>query len=269
MVATVPANGDVNPYGVAKAERSVGKLTEGHILVSNFNNSSSLQGTGTTIVELSPSGSVEVFGQVNPSNLPGLCPARVGLSTALAVPRSGGVIVGSLPTSDGTSSTAPAECLIVLDSNGSPVETIYGSLVNGPWDMAAFDGGTWATLFVASVLNGTVAAGGAVVNQGRVTRINLSIAQSGARSIESIIVIGSGFSERTDPNALVIGRTGVALSQPCQPYDLDDCLGNRGTGQEPVLYIADTLSNRVAVILRPMSRQGSDGTGRTLTSGEA
>ena len=31
-------------------------------------------------------------------------------------------------------------CLIVLDSLGTPVETFYGSLINGPWDMTAFDG---------------------------------------------------------------------------------------------------------------------------------
>ena len=31
-------------------------------------------------------------------------------------------------------------CLIALDSLGNSVETFYGSLINGPWDMAAFDG---------------------------------------------------------------------------------------------------------------------------------
>jgi hypothetical protein len=44
--STVPANGDVNPYGVALVPRTVGKLVEGRFLVSNFNNSANLQGTG-------------------------------------------------------------------------------------------------------------------------------------------------------------------------------------------------------------------------------
>src|SRR5271165_1061262 len=53
-VSTVPANGDLNPYGVAFVprhfDRGSGPLKHGDILVSNFNNSSNLQGTGTTIV---------------------------------------------------------------------------------------------------------------------------------------------------------------------------------------------------------------------------
>lgn len=267
IASTVPGNGDVNPYGVVEVQNSVGRLTEGHILVSNFNNSMNAQGTGTTIVDVSPSGAVSVFAKLNASDLPGPCPGGVGLTTALVVLRSGWVIVGSLPTSDGTSATAKAGCLIVLDKNGTPVETIFGSLVNGPWDMTAFDGGNWASLFVTNVLNGTVSAGGSVVNNGTVTRINLEIPQSGMPAVQSITVIGSSFAERTDPNALVIGPTGVALSESCQPNDPDDCMGNWGTDQEPVLYVADTLNNRVTVISHPLSRNGSAETGKTLSSG--
>ncbi len=43
VASTVPRNGDINPYGVAQVKNSVGKLKQGHILVSNFNNSSNLQ----------------------------------------------------------------------------------------------------------------------------------------------------------------------------------------------------------------------------------
>ena len=42
IVSTVPKNGDVNPYGVAVVTNSIGKLTKGNILVSNFNNSANL-----------------------------------------------------------------------------------------------------------------------------------------------------------------------------------------------------------------------------------
>src|SRR5208282_1755609 len=108
IASTVPANGDVNPYGVAEVPRTVGNLTAGHVLVSNFNNSSNAQGTGTTIVDVAPNGSVGLFAQINAGALPGPCPGGVGLTTALIVLRSGWVIVGSLPTSDGTSATAQA-----------------------------------------------------------------------------------------------------------------------------------------------------------------
>ena len=68
------------------------------------------------------------------------------------------MIVGSLPTSNGTSSTAQAGCLLVLNSHGQVVETIAGGPINGPWDMTAVDHGLFTTLYVTNVLNGTVAA---------------------------------------------------------------------------------------------------------------
>src|SRR5208283_5107411 len=171
--STVPANGDVNPYGVAEVPRTVGKLTQGHILVSNFNNFHNAQGTGTTIVDVAPDGAVSLFAQINAATLPGYCPGGVGLTTALVVLRSGWVIVGSLPTSDGTAATAQAGCLIVLNSQGKPVETFAGNGINGPWDMTALDLGNFAVLFVSNVLNGTVAANGATVNKGSVLRLVL------------------------------------------------------------------------------------------------
>ena len=267
IASTLPANQDVNPYGVAKVQRTVGNLTQGHILVSNFNNATNAQGTGTTIVDVAPDGSVSLFAQINAGNLPGPCPGGVGLTTALVALRSGWVIVGSLPTSDGTSATAQAGCLIVLDSSGNPVETFYGSLINGPWDMTSLDAGNQAWLFVTNVLNGTVAANGSVVNQGTVVRINLGVSGQTMPWIESMTVIGSGFSERTDPAALVIGPTGVGLSPICSPSDAEDCRTPFGNQGEPVLYVADTLNNRVAMIPRAITRDNSDGSGTTLTSG--
>jgi len=247
--STVPANGDVNTYGVARVEDTKGNLHAGHILVSNFNNSANLQGTGTTIVEISPRGTMSLFAQIDPGHLPGPCPGGVGLTTALVVLRSGWVVVGSLPTSDGTAATAQAGCLIVLDSMGNAVETIAGSPIDGPWDMTATETGHHAALFVTNVLNGTVAAGGAVVNQGTVVRVDLSTSQGMMPHVNSMTVIGDSFSERTDPAALVIGPTGVGLSH------------------DGVLYVADSLNNRIAAIPDAISRQSSAGTGTTVTTG--
>ena len=255
--STVPSNGDINPYGVFAVPRTVGRLNKGSILVSNFNASNNFQGTGTTIVQISPSGNFSLFAQINPATLPGPCPGGVGLTTALVVLRSGWVIVGSLPTSDGMSDTAQAGCLIVLDSNGNVVETITDPQINGPWDMNVFDRtgekgnhDSDAVLFVTNVLNGTVAGGGTIVNEGTVLRISLSVSQASPPVVQSISVIGSGFSERTDTMALVIGPTGVALSK-----------------NNKVLYVADSLNNRIAAIVDPLSRQTSAGIGTTLSSG--
>jgi hypothetical protein len=244
VATTVPANGDVNPYGVAVVPRSVGGLVKGDVLVSNFNNAqnppSGEQGRGHTIVELPPGGlpanaAAPVFADIN--HLPaGACPGGVGLTTALAVFPSGFVVVGSLPTSDGTSATAQAGCLIVLNSYGQVVRTIAGGLINGPWDMTASQVGDDAVLFVTNVLNGITPADNAnntVVNQGTVVRVVLDLGGDRPR-VDSEAVIGSGFPERTDPGALVIGPTGVGLGL-----------------QGGVLYVADTLGNRISVIPAP------------------
>ncbi len=53
---TVPANGDVNPYGIAVVPHTIGGLVQGDTLVGNFNNKANVQGTGTGIVEISPAG---------------------------------------------------------------------------------------------------------------------------------------------------------------------------------------------------------------------
>lgn len=257
ITSTVPANGDINPYGIVEVKRSVGHLQQGHILISNFNNASNQQGTGTTIMDIAPDGSVSTFAGIDATKLPGPCPGGVGLTTALTVLRSGWVIVGSLPTSDGTSATAQAGCLLVLDNSGNVVETFADASINGPWDMTSMEDEEGAHLFVTNVLNGTVEAGGAVVNQGTVLRIDLVVSETKMPQIRSITEIGSSFSERTDPAALVIGPTGVGLSPACAEEDEDSC----------VLYVADSVNNRIAAIFNPLQRRHSAGTGLTVSTG--
>ncbi|HEV2194178.1 MAG TPA: hypothetical protein VGR55_01250 [Candidatus Acidoferrum sp.] len=257
ITSTVPANGDINPYGIVEVKRSVGHLHQGHILISNFNNMANQQGTGTTIVDIAPDGSLSTFAQIDATKLPGPCPGGVGLTTALTVLRSGWVIVGSLPTADGTSATAQGGCLLVLDNSGNVVETFTDASINGPWDMTSVEDEDGAHLFVTNVLNGTVEANGAVVNQGTVSRIDLAVSRTKKPEIRSITEVGSGFSERTDPAALVIGPTGVGLSPGCAEEDEDAC----------ALYVADSLNNRVAAIFNPLRRRHSAGTGVTVSTG--
>jgi hypothetical protein len=64
---------------------------------------------------------------------------------------------------------------------------------------------------------------------GTVVRIVLSTPSKGLPSVSAEQVIGTGFPERTDPSALVVGPTGVGLID--------------GT-----LYIADSAGNRIAAI---------------------
>jgi hypothetical protein len=167
--------------------------------------------------------------------------------------RSGWVIVGSLPTTDGTAATSRPGCLLVLNKKGRVVETLSGSrdgvAINGPWDMTAFDAGEFAELFLTNVLNGTVAAGGTVVKGGTVVRIVLIIGDDGPPQEVVRTVVGSDFPERTDPTALVIGPTGLGL------------------GADGTLYVADTLGNRIVAIHNALLLFTSGGTGSTVSSG--
>jgi hypothetical protein len=254
IASTVPGNGDVNPYGVAVVPVTTGPLlVANNILVSNFNNVNNLQGTGTTIVQVSPTGGVTTFSTITAASLSpfGGCPGGVGLTTALVALKSGFVIVGSLPTTDGTSATATQPgCLIVLNSSGNPVGVISGNGINGPWDMTALDMGTQVTLFVSNVLNGTVAANGAVVAKGTILRITLSIPPNGTPSATAFQPIATTFGERTDPNALVIGPTGLGLAAD-------------GT----TLYVADTLNSRIAVIPGALTTMSDALDGTTVAQG--
>ena len=264
--------GDQNPYGVAVVPRSVGKLVKGNILVSNFNNAGApptgnLQGTGSSIVQYSPDAQTQTtFAEIDATTLPGACPGGVGLTTALAVLRSGWVVVGSLPTTDGTIGTVGAGCLIVLDANGNPVETFSGGVINGPWDMTAADGGFVAQLFFSNVLNGNVAGAPAdtPVNAGTVARMTLFTPAQGFGQpiVLETKIIGSGFPEENDPAALIIGPTGVALARGNQGNQGEDEGGNGDT-----LYVADSVSNRIARIPNASFRGSSAGKGRTVSAG--
>jgi hypothetical protein len=256
-VTAVPANGDINPYGVAVVTASVGRLVHGDVLVSNFNDAANNQGTGTTIVQL-PAGATglstthaPVFARIDPRLSPAdECPGGIGLTTALAILPGGWVVVGSLPAQAGTLSTADSGCLLVINNMGQLVNVITGHDINGPWDMTATSSGSSAALFVTNVLNGTVAAAGSVVDRGTVVRLDLRLSPQHAPAVVDATVIGSGFAERTDPNALVVGPTGVGLSP-----------------DQHTLYVADTASDRIAAIPDPLTRDSTAFSGRDVFAG--
>lgn len=235
IASTVPPNGDVNPYGIAVVPSTVGSLTAGDYLVSNFNAKSNNQGTGSTIVEISPAGKLAVFAQIGARSLPGACPGGVGLTTALGILPHGYVVVGSLPTTNGQSATAKAGCLIVLNSKGHAVKTISGADIQGPWDMATVTRGPTTTLFVSNVLNGGADDGIHTVDNSTVVRIRLATAH-GTPRVTGQQVVANGIPWRDDKTALAIGPTGVALAA------------------DGTLYIADTLNNAIIAVPHAMTR---------------
>ena len=251
VVTTVPQNADQNPYGVAVVRHSRGNLHRGDILVSNFNDMANQQGTGTTLVEISPSGTQTLFAQITMSdvNKVGGCPGGIGLTTALAILRGGWVVVGSTPSTNGMVATSGPGCLIVLDSHGKVRETIRGHGINGPWDMTTFSEDNFAELFVTNVLNGVVKANGGVVHKGTVLRLLVKVHRDSPPDLLRVTKIGSGFFEQGSSSAFVIGPTGLGL------------------GEDGTLYVADTGESRITAIPDAIDRRSSAGTGFVVTSG--
>jgi hypothetical protein len=168
LTSTQPDNGDQNPYALVVAPVSVGTVQKGDVLVDNFNNKGNLQGTGSTIIDYRPrAGQMSVFAAV-PNDLAG-CPGGIGLSTAMTMLSSGWVIVGSAPSTDGTTKTLGPGCLIVLDARGNVAGTISGPKIADPWgNMAVIDHGDHATLFVSNAGFGIGAPGQALRHEATV-----------------------------------------------------------------------------------------------------
>ena len=238
--STVPANGDVNPYGIALVTASVGKLVSGDTLLSNFNSKANVQGTGTTLVEVSPSGGEQLFSQI--SQLPAgvSCPGGVGLTTALAVLPGGWVVVGSLPTTatGALPNVNPAGCLIILNNNGTVVETLSNSDIAGPWDMVAEATANGANLFVTNALAGKTqtAKGVPVAGNGTVVRLAVSLSATAPPAVTSSTIVGDGYRWKANKAGLVLAPTGLAL-------------GSNGT-----LYVDNSLTNTVSAIVHATTR---------------
>jgi hypothetical protein len=214
QTSTIASNGDVNPYGVSFVPNGFpkgGKTASGDILVSNFNAAPPAgQGTGTTIVSVTPDGVQTTFFQGT---------APLGLTTALNVLRNGFVMVGNVPAN---SKGQPQQgSLIVLDKNGNQLNgspLVDPTFLDGPWDSTIIDKGNSAIVFVSCVNNGTV------------TRLELTFS-GGSVAIKSKVTIANGYMHANNKIAFVLGPTGLA-------YD----------GKSDTLYVASTDDNAIYAV---------------------
>jgi hypothetical protein len=244
--STTPPDGDVNPYAIWPVTRTVGSVRAGDILVDNFNNPSTDQGTGTTIVDVRPGAHVHVFAQL-PAKVAG-CPGGVGLTTAMVQLRTGWVIVGSLPSANGRIGTAAAGCLLVLSPTGHLAKVIAAPYIDGPWDAVVVDRGSSASLFVDNTLPGITATSG-MVRRGTVVRLSLSESASAPPSVTAETQVAGGLAAQPSAAAFVQGPTGLAVDEA-------------GT-----LYIADNPANDVTAVAHAVTAGRSDAPGRTVSRG--
>jgi hypothetical protein len=233
VVSTVPPNGDLNPYGVAFVPHDFNgpgsPLQPKDILVSNFNNMNNLQGTGTTIVRIGADGSFSTFFTTPNATLGG---PGTGLTTALAILKKGIVIVGSMPSSDGTLDPNDPGSLLVIDGKGNLLTTITDSTIDGPWDMTVDDRGGNAFAFVSNALNGTV------------VRLDLQLDGPHGVKVTKRTVIASGYQHQADAVTFVDAPTGLV-------YDLD----------HDMLFVASSEDNAVYAVQNAEKATRSNGKG--------
>jgi hypothetical protein len=230
---TVPAAGDLNPYGVAIVPTNGfffnGLLRPGDVLVSNFNNNTNTQGTGTTVVKVSPTGQTSLF-----YNSP-----EPGLSGALGVLSGGFVLVGNAPTPDATFPHLGPGSLQVVDRFGHQVLNITDpNLIQAPWGLAVNDHNALAQVFVSNARTGGI------------TRIELRV-MPGLDTVEvqSMEQIASGYTVTPSQAAVVLAPQGLA-------YDPNS----------DTLYVASTGDNAIYAIPHASSTRVDNGRGTLVVS---
>jgi hypothetical protein len=169
--------GDQNPYGLAIAPVSAGKLTAGDLVVCNFNDAANVQGNGTTIVVLHPT--------------PGATPTRVAQSPSLkgcdALTLDGS---DAIYTADFVANDAP-----IFTPNGTPASANANPAWSGPF--GAIFSPTGSTFGSASVFESNATSG-------TVSRMDI---QSGA--VVGVETIATGFTPNTGVPGSIAGPSGL------------------------------------------------------------
>jgi DNA-binding beta-propeller fold protein YncE len=162
-----------------------------------------------------------------------------GFSTALGVLSAGFVLIGNVPSTDGSGTcvgnfdNVGQGSLTIVDHTGtSTLRLADPVLLDGPWDLTVFDKVTSALVFVSNVKSGTVTG--------------LDVAIGAPFPGVTMTQIASGYPSRCDSAAFVVGPTGLA-------YD----------PATDVLYVASTDDNAIFTVADAGTRT-TDGAKGTL-----
>ncbi len=135
-----PTNGDQNPYGLALAPATAGAMTQGDLVICNFNDSANVQGNGTTIEVLAPTPGANPTRLVQDANLKGCA--------ALALD----------PSDDPWATAYSANLAPYYSPSGTLISTLSSGPWSGPWGETyapAFGSGT-ASFIVSNATSGSI-----------------------------------------------------------------------------------------------------------------
>lgn len=197
-----PSFGQLNPYGLSVAPSTSGKITQGDLVVCNFNASSNVQGTGYTIVALHPMpGSSPTLIAADPTTLTGC--------NALAL--------------------APDDSIwnAAFVSNGNPVFSPSGTLVKN------FTGSPFNHPFgeaYADPMNGTPSFYVSNAGNGAIVRINLNAGFT-------MQIIATGFPVNHGAPGSILGPSGLQYERKTDTLFVVDGANNSVTAIRKVSSI--------------------------------
>jgi hypothetical protein len=213
--STIPSNGDLNPYGLTVATSSQGKVKKGDLFVCNFNAKSNIQGTGTTIVSLSPTPGSKPNDFAQSGSL-------LGCAALTATELSSVTYAASFGKTKGT--------VTQWSPTASMTKMLNKNLVH-PW------GATWA---VASGLY-TYAANALFVSDASTGSIVLAASCQGGQCSYPGTVIVKGFAVNHGKPGSILGPSGLT-------FDPKNCVRLSGTKACGTLYVVDGKTNTVVAI---------------------
>jgi DNA-binding beta-propeller fold protein YncE len=147
------------------------------------------------------------------------------VKNVLAVPaaarhnRGGFVLVGNVPTTDGTFATISQGSLQIINRHGKLIKVLSDNVfLDTPWDLTINDKGYQAQVFVSNVKSGTV------------SRLDLAVGHSDVTVLRETR-IAMGYTVKPNDAAVILGPTGLA-------YD----------SATDILYVASTADNAIFAV---------------------
>jgi sugar lactone lactonase YvrE len=234
--STNGSNGDTNPYGLAVIPKTLGSLTAGDLLVTDFNSASSM-GQGTSLVEVNPAtGASKVFYQN----------AAITGPVGIAINPSADIV---WVTYYGTATNGSASGYAVISNTGTLLAnyTNTTSSYNGNHDL--FEG-AWGAAFAPGAFfwsNAGAATPNATGTTGQVWRLNPNPTATTKN--------GQPINATYVPLATNLPTADMAVSTPT-PSNVAGPQGMAYDAANGTLYVTDDYNNAIYALPNALTATG-------------